>query len=191
MLNLKKLISRSLSIEEAAKKIIEKVAHSSFKFFKDEEVREILNFSEIDQLEQNRIFNELVVTGLSLSILMTETISDLSRGEKSVVFGKLHDELLVRYPNWLRELGIEKCYLDQWVKLIEMRCDEYRKDFEEQRRHFPDPEKTNPWTSVVVIGGLHHLRRGKVLPEDLLFKHLLAWLGPLTIEIEKIMAKVV
>ena len=102
----------------------------------------------------------------------------------------MHDELLVRYPNWLGELGIEKCYFDQWVKLIEMHFDEYREDFEEQRKHFPDSEKTNPWNSVIIVGGLHHLRHGKTSPEDPLFKHLLAWLGPLTVEIEKIMVRV-
>lgn len=191
MIDLQKMIFGPVSIEKAAEKIVEKIAHSSFRFFKDEKIREMLNFSEIDQVEQDRIFNELVVTGLSLAILITETISGLTRDERSITFEKLGNELAVQYPNWLGKLGIEKQYLDIWTKLIEMRCDEYREDFKEYRKHLPDPEKANPWVGVIAIGGLRHIRRGKTSPDDPLFKHLLAWTGSLAVEIEKISVKLI
>jgi len=149
----------------------------------------MLNFSKIDQIEQDRMFNEFVVTGLSLAILMSETISQLNE-EKSNSFKKFKDEMFIYYPDWLKELGVEEKYCEIWRKLIEMRCDEYRKDFEEYQGRPPNPKKVNPWVSVVAIGGLHHLRRGKTSPEDSLFKHLLAWLKFLANDVEKLFLKI-
>lgn len=190
MINFQKLIFGRLSTEEAAEKIVKKIANSSFKFFKDKKVRKMLNFSEIDQIEQDRIFNELVVSGLSMAILMAETAYDLIESERSIVFKKLGEGLQIKYPNWLGQLGVEKEYLDLWTKLIKMRRDEYRKDFEKYRKQLADPGKVNPWIGIIAAGSLNHLRRGKVLPKDPLFKHLLTWLELLAIEIEKVCIKI-
>lgn len=184
-----KIIFGPAPIEKVAKKVVENIANSSFRIFKDEDIRKMLDFSKIAQTEQDRIFNEFVVTGLSLAILIAETISELSE-EKSNSFRKLRGGLIDYYPSWLKELGVEEQYCGIWRKLIQMRCDEYRKDFKECQDHLPDPKKANPWVSIVAIGGLHHLRRGKTSPEDFLFKHLLAWLKFLADDIEKVFLKI-
>ena len=189
MWDLRKFIFGPVPVEKAAAKIVKKIANSAFHVFKDEEIREMLNFSKIGQTEQDRIFNEFVATGLSLAILMAETIFRLNE-EKRDSFRKLKDEIFIYYPNWLKELGVEEEYCDIWRKLIKMRCEEYQKDFEEYQGHLPDPKKANPWVSVVAIGGLHQLRRGKTSPEDPLFKHLLAWLKFLANDIEKLFLKI-
>lgn len=189
MWDLGKIIFGPVSIEKIAAKVVQKIARSSFQIFKDEDIRKMLNFSKIDQTEQDRIFNEFVVTGLSLAILMAETISELNE-EKNNSFLKLKSNLSNYYPNWLKELGVEEQYCDIWRKLIGMRRNEYRKDFEKCQNHLPDPKKANPWVSVVAIGGFHHLRRGKTSPEDPLFKHLLAWLKFLAEDTEKMFLKI-
>lgn len=183
-----KFIFRSISVERIAKKTVKKIAKSAFRVFKDEEIRRVLDFSKIEEIERDRIFNELVVTGLSLAILMAETISEINK-ERRNSFRKLQEEIFVYYPNWLKELGVEERYCDIWIKLIKMRCNEYRNDFKNYQNDFPDPQKANPWISVVAIGGLHHLRRGTTSPQDPLFKHLLAWLKFLANDIEKIFLK--
>jgi len=189
MWDLRKIIFGPAPIEKIAEKVVKKNTHSAFRIFKDEDIRKLLNFSKINQTEQDRIFNEFVVIGLSLAILTAETISKINE-EKNNSFRKLKDEIFIYYPDWLKELGVEKQYCDIWRKLIEMRCDEYQKDFEKYQAHLPDFRKVNPWISIVAIGGLHHLRRGKTSPEDPLFKHLLAWLKLLANDTEKMFLKI-
>jgi len=119
MWDLRKFIFGPVPVEKAAAKIVKKIANSAFHVFKDEEIREMLNFSKIGQTEQDRIFNEFVATGLSLTILMAETIFRLNE-EKGDSFRKLKDEIFIYYPNWLKELGVEEEYCDIWRKLIKM-----------------------------------------------------------------------
>lgn len=167
--------------------MVRKIAHKSFRFFRDEEIREMLNFSKIDQTEQDRIFNEIVLTGLCLAILMIEMLAKITESDnKKEYYKKLREELFIRYPEWLAELGVEKKYVKMWRKLIQMRCDEYEQDFREHRGSLPLVDEGNPWIPVVAIGGLDHLRRGKLVRKDPLFKRLLSLTTSVAIKIEKI-----
>lgn len=186
---LRKLIFGPLAPEKIAKKIVEKVSKLAFRFFRDSEIREMLNFSKISQTEQDRIFNELVVSGLGVTILSLETVAQLTGAERSGLYQKVEKEVIAYYPNWLSELGVEKKYTDIWRELIKMRCDEYRRHFREYRSHLVDLEKENPWPIIVAIDGLQHLRKGKTSPEDSLFKHFRIWIRFLSNKIEEIVVR--
>lgn len=171
--------------ELTAQQITEKITNSSFEIFKDKKFREWVDFDELEQIEQDRIFNELVVSGLSLAILMFRTVRDLTSDEKRAYFHDLQMEMMSYYGNWLMELGAEKEFCNMWKELIQMRCKEYEEDFEEYKKELPDPRKGNPWISVVAFGGYRHIRRGKTDEKDPLFLFITRWVKELAILISK------
>ncbi len=171
--------------KEVSQKITERIANSSFKIFKERRFRMWVDFNNLEQTEQDRIFNELVVTGLSLAVLMFKTAAELTTGEKSNYLNELQIELTSRYGNWLKELGTESKCADMWKELINMRCKEYEKDFQRYKKELPDPQKSNPWIPVVAFGGYHHIRRGKTEERDPLFLFLVQWVKNLAIDISK------
>ena len=114
--------------EEIAKRITEKIAQSSFSFFKNTRFRDLLDFQNLSQIEQDRIFNELVVTGQSAAILMFETLEQRAKTKTAAQFYRdLQIEIESRYSNWLKELGVEPEHFMLWKKLVKMRTQEYRK----------------------------------------------------------------
>lgn len=171
--------------QDVARQITEKIAHSSFKIFKDRKFRQLVDFDNLEQTEQDRIFNELVVTGLSLAILMFRTLAELTKDEASNYYSELQVETKSRYGNWLRELGVENEFTNLWKELIEMRCKEYQKNFQDYQKQLPRPQESNPWIPVVAIGGYTHIRRGKTKQEDPLFLPIVRWVKELAITISK------
>ncbi len=96
--------------------------------------------------------------------------------------------------DWLRELGIEKEYLDIWRDLIKLRLDEYkerkfltRSVFREEIIKHDEDESLNDSlvrVETLTISGLLHITRCKAKPGDILQKHLRTWLGVLNGKIE-------
>jgi hypothetical protein len=166
------------SPDEVARKITEMVASEAFKLFRDKKFRRSSLLETFDQTEQDRIFNEIVVSGLSLAVLMFEALSERAKDKKEIsqYYAELQMESASRYGNWLKEMGTPPALADMWKGLINMRVDEYRKDYRKYKRELSDDKaKGNPWVFVVAIGGHNHLRRGKGKPEDELLKIFLRW----------------
>ena len=172
--------------EQIAKHITEIIAQESFKLFQDKKLRKLTNFEEIDQTEQDRIFNEIVVTGISLAILMFETLAKMASGSVKQHYLELQIETASRYSNWLKEMGTPQDLADIWKELIKLRTDEYRKDYEEYKDQIGSPWQTNPWLFVVAIGGFHHITRGKGKPSDELFKIVIQWMNEIGERVGKI-----
>ena len=180
--------------KKLAEKLVRMVCHSAFGFFKDEEVRKMLNFSSLEQGERDRIFNELELSGLCLIMFMVEDRADLIEKEKELWI-KTKEEIPRSFIRWLSDLGIEKHYLNLWKKLIEMRYKEYKKDQpkiksimmqELEESSDIDPLFLDVYTLVqsVSMGSLFHIRRGKTSIKDPLYKHLRIWLLSLFVKIE-------
>lgn len=166
------------SPEWAAEDVTDLIAKASFFLFRDKKFRlSFDNFDQMDQIEQDRIFNEIVVSGLVLAILMYETIGELAQNdEKRNYFVELKTEMESRYGNNLRELGVEEEFAGLWKGLIQMRADVYRKDYKKYKIDIGDRLSVNPWTIVVSIGGTDHVSRGKAKPESELFKIFRGWI---------------
>ena len=47
-------------------------SHKAFEFFQDKKFRELVLFDKLEQIEQDRIFNELVLAGIVLLMLTLE-----------------------------------------------------------------------------------------------------------------------
>lgn len=162
--------------DEIAKRLTEKIAGESFKLFREPQFHELVNYEKLQKEEQDRIFNEIVLTGLALAILMFGYLEEYTKNERAKQFyAELQMEMESYYSNWLKELGTPTEFTELWKKLIKMRTDEYRRDYKEHQKELEKDWKKNPWVFVATIGGYHHIRRGKGKPEDPLFKFFLKW----------------
>lgn len=176
---------------EIAKLLTEKIASESFTFFKEPRFRELINFEKISQTEQDRIFNEIVATGIALSVVMFEKLAALAPHEEIRQFyAELQLEMRSYYANWLKELGTPQKFTDLWKQLIKMRTDEYEKDYQTHQKELERDWKKNPWVFVATYGGYHHLRRGKGKSEDPLFKMFLKWNIKIANQITEILKKI-
>lgn len=161
----------------AAEDVTDLVAKASFFLFKDKAFRRSIDgFDAMEQVEQDRIFNEIVVSGLVLAILMYQTFADTAQNEeKKSYFLELATEMESRYGNNLRELKVDEGLAALWKDLIRMRRDEYKKDFSNHKEQFGSFMQINPWPIVVAIGGSDHISRGKAEPEGELFRIFRHW----------------
>ncbi len=169
----------------------------AFKLFRDRKFRQFLEFDKLKKIEQDRIFNELVVTNLILLMLTLEAPDLRMDSDVKDYFFALKDELPKAHVNCLRELGIEEKYLRGWRKLIHMRYEEYSKDKHEARQAAMEIESRQKELTTeglvdiqlllpvqtVAIGCHYHLLRGKVRGKDELFKLIVRSLGRFYVEV--------
>lgn len=178
-----------MELDQLARKITDLISRDAFKIFRNKKFRHLNNFQNIEQIEQDRIFNELAVTGICLAVLMFETVSEIKKNnqqnEEAQFFQLLTSEVKFCYGSILKEIGVEEEFVLDWRKLTELRLDEYRTDYQENKKHF-DPKASNPWVAICSIGGFQHITRGRGQPNDFLFKIILKWVGHLSMKIIKL-----
>jgi len=172
-------------------------AQKAFEFFSDKKFRNFLGWENLSQLERDRIFNELVVSGLVMLMLLCES-PDL-RMEEGIkdYLRSVKDKIGREYVEILKENGVERKYLNDWEKLVQMRYNEYAKDKHEVRSAAMEVEAAEDGLDLkklegiqmllpvhtVAIGCHHHICRGKTEGKDELFKLILKWLGNFYVEI--------
>ncbi len=159
-------------------------AQQAFELFKNKEYRRSARFDALDPVEQDRIFNELVVAHLVLIMLVLEA-PDLRvpPGSREYLAG-LKAAVPKAYVDNLRTLGVENEHLLVWKKLISLRYEEYAKDRHDVRAaamHLEAREKALDLDDLsliqllvpvqaVAIGCHHHVCRGDTDGRDELFK---------------------
>lgn len=162
-------------------------AKKSFEMFKDPKFRELVRFSDIDQVEQDRIFNELVVTNLIMAILLLEqSVREANDSDKKEYFRALKDSLPKYFIEYLTRLGIAGEFTEIWNKLIELRHDEYIQEVNEFRKEFLNSgdeeisglalEKNVLIFQALAFGLYRHVVRGKVIKDDPLYKYIQPYL---------------
>lgn len=185
---LSKLIFGPPDAEKIGKEIIWNISKYSFCIFKNEKVRESINFETLEQIEQDRIFNEFIINGIVLGYLILEDAKRIAAPEHRSFLHELAEIIFYGYRTILKDMGAEHEHADLFKEVIRMRYDEYHDEWEESRSELPDKAKELgfiPWDRVVAIGALHHIRRGKTSPEDPFFKILLDWTMKLSEEIQE------
>lgn len=180
---------RPPSPERTAEDMMWEVAKRAFRLFREKDFRLPLNFEKLDQTEQDRIFNEIVISGLSLVYLMLETIEQETQDAKRDLFRMVKNHFHGAYPRALVALDVEDQHVKAWYQLMAMRCVEYRDDYQQYREHLPKTSEGNPWIPVVSIGGSHHIRRGKTWPLDPIFALINQWCIDVAVMCEKRMIK--
>jgi len=108
-------------------------SQNAFQIYRHPIFRRLVSFESLEKIEQDRIFNELVVTNIVLLMLSLEA-NDLRIKEELKEFILLvKDSLPKAHCDELANLGIEKQYLDIWEKLIKLRYEEYSNNKNEIR----------------------------------------------------------
>lgn len=178
--------------EEKAKEINIFAVTSAFKIFRDKKLRGLLNFDQQSQTEQDRFFNELVVSTLILSIYIVRDYSIGRDDDQEEYWHEVKSNLKSQFIVYLDEVGIPRKFVDVWSKLIDLRKTEYDRDKIEMRSQMMKSEEFQNQienirlirTQVITIGCLSHLRRGKEKPKDPLYLFLLKWTMKLNKKIE-------
>lgn len=157
-----------------ARKITEKIASSAFKLFRDRKFRRLVELEKFDQTEQDRIFNEIVISGIALGYLFFDSLSERPEHDNDSYFSETKIELLSSYGNLLLEIGSKEEDASLFKTVIQMRIDECQKEYQKNKADLP-PQKEVVWPFVVAIAGYDHIKRGKGKPEDPLFDMFLKW----------------
>ena len=164
--------------------LVQVSAHEAFQLFRHKEFRRLVSFDIQSQIEQDRIFNELVVSYIVLLLLLLEA-PDLGIPREFRDYLKdLKEKIPKAYVDYLKGLGVAAEHLRDWEKLIGLRYEEYAKDRHEVRSaamqiessekalDLDDLEKIQMLVPVqtVAIGCHHHVCRGETKGRDELFK---------------------
>jgi len=164
--------------------LVQASAHHAFELFKDKEFRRLARFDALGQVEQDRIFNELVVAYLVLIVLVLEAPDLRVPPDMRDYLATLKEMIPKAYVDDLRTLGVESEHLRVWEKLISLRYEEYAKDRHEVRSaamHLESREKPLDLDDLsriqllvpvqaTAIGCHHHVCRGNTDGRDELFK---------------------
>lgn len=175
-------------------RLAQTIGATAFKLFTNKKFRELCFFNSITQLEQDRIFNELVIAVLTVMMLTCDA-PDVPE-ESKAFFQKIKELLPKEYISQLKSMGIERKYLKEWETLIDMRYHEYTKDKLEAREAAMTVESQEREIDVkklseiqlmlplqtVAIGCHHHICRSKTDGRDELFKIIIRWLGEYYVE---------
>jgi hypothetical protein len=172
-------------------------AVSAYELFCDQEFRRMADLERLSQVEQDRIFNELVVAFLVLIMLLLEAPDLRVPRELRNYLADLNKRISEAYVDHLKTLGVETHHLRDWEKLIAMRFDEYARDRHEVRGAAMQMESAKKGLDLdglsriqllvplqaVSIGCHHHICRGNTAGRDDLFKQILKSLSRFYVEL--------
>jgi hypothetical protein len=183
--------------ETTAANLVQLAAHQAYQLFCDKEFRRWVSFDLLSQLEQDRIFNELVVSYIVLIILLFEAPDlRIPPGFRDYLLA-LKGVIPKAYVNYLRSLGVEAAHLRDGEKLTDLRYEEYAKDRHEVRAAAMQIESSEKSLDLdglskiqmlvpvqsVAIGCHNHVCRGETRGRDDLFKLILQSLSKLYVDI--------
>ena len=183
--------------EATAAGLAQTAAGAAFQLFREKQFRRLAGFEQLSQVEQDRIFNELVVAFVVLIMLLLEAPDLRVAGEFQDYLAGLNKSIAKAHVNHLRTLGVETNHLRDWEKLMAMRYEEYARDRHEVRAaamqiesaekslDLDDLSKIQLLVPVqaVAIGCHHHICRGDTEGRDDLFKLTLRSLSKFYVEL--------
>jgi len=172
---------------ETAAALVQAAAGLAFQLFQDKQFRRWAFFEQLSQVEQDRIFNELVVAFLVLIMLVLEAPDLRVAKEFRGFISDLNKKIPKAHLDYLRSSGVEAKHLRDWDELISMRYEEYARDRHDvraaamqiessaKRLDLHDLSKIQMLVPVqtVAIGCHHHICRGDTQGRDDLFKLIL------------------
>lgn len=169
----------------AGRNLAQVVASSSFDFWQRKDFRLYVNFENITQTEQDRMFNELEVTILGLYTLHLDYALLVTAKDYRIVIQALQKEIVSGFLQLFLDSGVEQKFVKQWKMLIDMRFKEYREDYNTAlkkslfMKEFKREEELRiAWARIktMTIDCLTHIRRGKVEEKDPLWSLIRKWL---------------
>jgi hypothetical protein len=184
MMNKPKFESLDHMANETAAALVHAAGGSAFQLFQDKQFRRLADFEQLSQVEQDRIFNELVVASIVLIMLVLEAPDLRVAAEFRGYLSDLNHKIPKAHVDYLRASGVETKYLRDWEKLIAMRYKEYARDRHDVRAAAMQIESSEKGLDLddlskiqmlvpvqaVAIGCHHHICRGDTKGQDELFK---------------------
>ena len=172
-------------------------AGSAFHLFQEKQFRRLARFKQLSQVEHDRIFNELVLAGLTVAMLTLEAPDLRVQADMRPFLTSVSKAIPRAYVELLRSHGVEAEHLRDWETLIPSRYEEYAGDRHKVRAAAMQTEADagtfdrESLTQIqllvpvcaVVIGCHHHICRSETDGRDDLFKHTLHWLAKYYIEL--------
>lgn len=172
-------------------------AGAAFRLFREKQFRRSAGIEQLSQVEQDRIFNELVVAFVVLIMLLLEAPDLRVAREFRDYLAGLQKTIPTAHVNHLRSLGVERKHLRDWEKLIAMRYEEYARDRHDVRAAAMQMESAEKGLDLddlskiqmlvpvqaVAIGCHHHICRGDTKGQDELFKLTLRSLSMFYVEL--------
>jgi hypothetical protein len=182
---------------ETAANLVRAAGSSAFQLFQDKQFRHLADFTQLSQVEQDRIFNELVVACIVLIRLILEAPDLRVAAEFRDYLSKLNSKIPKAHLDYLRDAGVQARHRRDWKKLIAMRYKEYARDRHDVRAaamqiesaekglDLDDLSKIQMLVPVqaVAIGCHHHICRGDTKDRDDLFKLTLKSLSKFYVEL--------
>lgn len=170
---------------------------AAFELCRDKRFRQLAAMEQLNQAEQDRIVNELVVATLVLVMLLLEAPDLRVAGDFQRYLAGLSKKVPRAFLNYLGTLGIETNALQDWEKLIAMRYEEYARDRHGVRAAAMQIESAERGLDLdglsriqmlvplqaVAIGCHDHICRGDMEGRDDLFKLTLDSLSKFYVEI--------
>ena len=159
----------------------EKTIKWAHRLYWNKDFLKLAKINELEQIEQDRIFNELIIAGLLTCVFILEIQGD---PDAESDMNRAHRE-------YLRSIGIEKEHLDLWKKLLKMRYEEYTTSknnarmamIEYERKESPDGKINLDGINFTLppfnisVGAHKHIVRGKTKGRDILFKLIMKYLS--------------
>jgi hypothetical protein len=176
---------------ETAAALVKAASGSAFKLFQERQFRRLAGFEQLNQTEQDRIFNELVVAFIILIMLVLEAPDLRATAEFRRYLSDLNKKIPKAHIEFLKASGVEKKYLRDWEKLINLRYEEYARDRHDVRAAAMQIESSGKGLDLndlseiqmlvpvqaVAIGCHHHIFRGDTAGKDDLYKMTLGSLS--------------
>jgi hypothetical protein len=170
---------------------------AAFELCRDKRFRRLAAIEQLNQTEQDRIVNELVVACLVLIMLLLEAPDLRVAGDFQRYLAGLSKKVPRAHLDYLGTLGVETNPLQDWEKLIAMRYEEYARDRHGVRAAAMQIESAERGLDLdglsriqmlvplqaVAIGCHDHICRGDMEGRDDLFKLTLDSLSKFYVEI--------
>jgi len=183
--------------DATAAALAQAAAGSAFQIFRDKQFRRLAALERLSQVEQDRIFNELMVAWLVLILLVLEAPDLRVAREFRDYLSELNKRIPKAHIDHLRSLGVKAKHLRDWENLMTMRYEEYARDRHDVRAAAMQIESSDKALDLddlskiqmlvpvqtVAIGCHHHICRGKTEGRDDLFKLALKALSRFYVEI--------
>lgn len=191
---MKKFKRMAIQPHQEASMLVRMVTDSGYKIFTDEQFRESINFEKEKREEQDRIWNEIAVTGLIFLLSFLDDYLKADDSPRRPFWVEVRNEIIPEFIKWLEELKIPDEFVEIWKKLIDLRMEEFKDKrkitFDMLEKEFSDGDTTELRNTFIrlhtlSISGSSHITRGDDQKVVKLKKHLNAWLGALNLKLAK------
>ncbi len=174
-------------IEAKTRKAVLFGIDKAFEIFRNKEFRALLKFEKKKREEQDRIFNELMVTNVVfLMLLIEQIIREIKDEDYKEYLRAIRENIPKYFGEFIRRSGIENSYANLWDGLINMRYEEYLASAVDFKSEFlkQKDEKINELAfdnrvmifQTIVFGLYKHIMRGKIKKGDPLYVFLQPYL---------------